>query len=353
MQPLSLEKKFFEYILPEDLIAQSPSKERSSSRLLYVDHNKKMHDLYFYNIVNLMKKGDLLIFNNTKVIKARLSGHKESGGKIEIMIERILNNNRALAQIKSNKPIRDNTKIFISDRTYAIIEKRHNDFFELKFSDCINKILDQYGRIPLPPYIKKNIDEIDELRYQTVYAKLSGAVAAPTAGLHFDNNIISDLEKFGIETSFITLHVGAGTFQPIRTSSIEKHIMHSEQYHVPQNTIEKIKTARSSGNKIIAVGTTTARALESASLINNNYDCINRTILEETNGETQLYIRPGYKFRIIDNLITNFHLPKSTLLLLVAALTGQDTIHEAYQHAIKEKYRFFSYGDAMFIEPSI
>ncbi|WBF65665.1 MAG: tRNA preQ1(34) S-adenosylmethionine ribosyltransferase-isomerase QueA [Candidatus Kinetoplastibacterium crithidii] len=353
MQPLSLEKEFFEYTLPEDLIAQNPSKERSSSRLLYVDHNKKMHDLYFYNIVNLIKKGDLVVFNNTKVIKARLSGNKESGGKVEVMIERILNNSKALVQIKSNKPIKNNTKIFISNDIYAIVDKRHDNFFELKFSTYIHTILDQYGKIPLPPYIKKNIDEIDELRYQTVYAKLSGAVAAPTAGLHFDNSMMDDFKILGIETSFITLHVGAGTFQPIRTSNIEQHIMHSEQYHVPQDTVEKIKKARSNGNKIIAVGTTTARALESAALVNDNYDCINKTILEETKGETQLYIRPGYKFRIVDNLITNFHLPKSTLLLLVAALTGQNTIYAAYQHAIKKKYRFFSYGDAMFIEPSI
>ncbi|AGF46679.1 S-adenosylmethionine:tRNA ribosyltransferase-isomerase [Candidatus Kinetoplastibacterium desouzaii TCC079E] len=352
MYSQKLETKFFDYIIPNDLIAQNPSDKRSSSRLLHIDKNKNIHDLFFYDIKKLIKPGDLLIFNDTKVIKARLQSFKESGGKSEIMLERILESHQAIVQIKSNKPIKNGSKLFVSKDIYVLVKERQNNFFKVSFSEDIYNVLDKYGTIPLPPYIKKNINPNDEFRYQTIYAKELGAVAAPTAGLHFDQEIIDDLKNQGVKTAFLTLHVGAGTFQPIRTNNFEDHVMHAERYMIPQITIDAIKNTRADGKRIIAVGTTSARALESASLIKDNYDNRNRIIHNATQEETNLYIKPGYKFRIIDALITNFHLPKSTLLLLVSALAERKMIQEAYTHAIKEKYRFFSYGDAMFIEPS-
>lgn len=340
----------FNYFLPKNLIAQNPEVERSNSKLLYIDSRKNTHDLHFYDLTKILEPGDLLVFNDTKVIKARLRAQKPSGGKIEILIERILGTDMAIAQIKSNSTIKTGTKILISNIVEAYVSSRNSDFFILKFSENIDSVLEKYGDIPLPPYIKKYNDYSDELRYQTIFAKNPGAVAAPTAGLHFDKKVLMDLELHGIKMAFLTLHVGAGTFQPIRTQDINEHIMHTERYNIPSSTIKSIKDARANGKRIIAVGTTSARALESAALDSNNYSSLNRSIINPVCNETNLFIKPGYKFRIVDALITNFHLPKSTLLILVSAFAGKDSILNAYDHAVKCNYRFFSYGDAMFLE---
>ncbi|AGF48843.1 tRNA preQ1(34) S-adenosylmethionine ribosyltransferase-isomerase QueA [Candidatus Kinetoplastidibacterium galati] len=340
----------FNYFLPKNLIAQTPELERSNSRLLHIDSKNNTYDLYFSDLTKILEPGDLLIFNDTKVIKARLKAQKYSGGKIEILVERILDPNTAVAQIKSNSTIKIGTKIIISNIVEVCITSRNSDFFILKFSENINDVLEKYGDIPLPPYIKKNNDNSDETRYQTIFAKNPGAIAAPTAGLHFDQRILKELQLCGIKIAFLTLHVGAGTFQPIRTQDINEHIMHTERYDIPLSTIKSIQSARTNGKRIIAVGTTSARALESAALNPYNYSSIYRNIINPVCNETNLFIKPGYKFKIVDALVTNFHLPKSTLLILVSALAGRDRILEAYEHAVKHNYRFFSYGDAMFIE---
>ncbi|AFZ83473.1 S-adenosylmethionine:tRNA ribosyltransferase-isomerase [Candidatus Kinetoplastibacterium blastocrithidii TCC012E] len=340
----------FNYFLPKNLIAQNPEIERSNSRLLHIDSGKNIHDLNFCDLAEILEPGDLLVFNDTKVIKARLKAQKPSGGKIEILIERILDSNIALAQIKSNSTIKLGTKVLISNIIEVDIFSRSNDFFLLNFSENIAIVLEKYGDIPLPPYIKKQKDNSDELRYQTIFAKNPGAVAAPTAGLHFDQKILKKLKSRDIKMAFLTLHVGAGTFQPIRTQYINEHRMHTERYDIPSSTIKSIKDARLKGKRIIAVGTTSARALESAALNSDNYSSENRSIINPVCNETNLFIKPGYKFKIVDALITNFHLPKSTLLILVSALAGRDRILKAYNHAVKYNYRFFSYGDAMFVE---
>ncbi|AGF48146.1 S-adenosylmethionine:tRNA ribosyltransferase-isomerase [Candidatus Kinetoplastibacterium oncopeltii TCC290E] len=340
----------FDYFLPKNLIAQNPEVERSNSRLLHIDSRKNTHDLHFYDLTKTLEPGDLLVFNDTKVIKARLKAQKNSGGKVEILIERILDPNTAIAQIKSNSTIKIGTKIIISNIVEVYISSRNSDFFILKFSENIDNVLEKYGNIPLPPYINKHNDAFDELRYQTIFAKNPGAIAAPTAGLHFDQRILKELKSRGINMAFLTLHVGAGTFKPIRTQDINEHIMHTEKYEIPLSTIKSIQDARTNGKRVIAVGTTSARALESAALDQNNYSLLNRCIINPVCSDTNLFIKPGYEFKIIDALVTNFHLPKSTLLILVSALASKDIILKAYDHAVKCNYRFFSYGDAMLIE---
>ena len=333
----------FDYHLPAELIAQHPAKERTGSRLLHVDGNTGVFaDRQFRDLPGQLRAGDVLVFNNTQVIKARLHGHKESGGKVEILIERVLaDGQRALAHVRASKsPLPGATLIFKEDITATMIA-RANDLFELDFAANVFEILQRIGEVPLPPYIEHIADIDDEQRYQTVYARHPGSVAAPTAGLHFDEAMLDLLRGKGVELAYVTLHVGAGTFRPVRDDDISKHVMHSECYAVPTETVAAIAKAKAHGGRVVAVGTTSMRTLEAASR--------DGTLTAET-GETQIFITPGYAFRTVDRLITNFHLPKSTLMMLVSAFAGTENIQRAYAHAVAERYRFFSYGDAMLLE---
>ena len=333
----------FDYHLPAELIAQHPAKERTGSRLLHVDGNTGVFaDRQFRDLPGQLRAGDVLVFNNTQVIKARLHGHKESGGKVEILIERVLaDGQRALAHVRASKsPLPGATLIFKEGITATMIA-RADDLFELDFAANIFDILQRIGEVPLPPYIDHIADSDDEQRYQTVYARHPGSVAAPTAGLHFDEAILDVLRGKDVELAYVTLHVGAGTFRPVRDDDITKHVMHSECYAVPTETVAAIAKAKADGGRIVAVGTTSMRTLEAASR--------DGTLTAET-GETQIFITPGYAFRTVDRLITNFHLPKSTLMMLVSAFAGTENIQRAYAHAVAERYRFFSYGDAMLLE---
>jgi len=333
----------FDYHLPEELIAQSPAAQRTASRLLHLDgRTGVLADLQFRNIAALIPEGDVIVFNDTRVIKARLGGRKESGGRVEVLIERVLRAGLVWAQVRASHPPRDGSVLLLADAVRATVVERHGDLYKLRFENCENvfDLLDRHGAMPLPPYITRVPGEEDEVRYQTVYAKTPGAVAAPTAGLHFDDPLIDVLRRRGADIAYVTLHVGAGTFQPVRTSVLSEHEMHTEWYHVPEATVEAIERARRGGGRVIAVGTTSLRALETAA----------STGLRAGYGETKLFIVPGYRFQVVDRLITNFHLPKSTLLMLVAAFAGLDNILRAYRHAIERRYRFFSYGDAMLIE---
>lgn len=339
----------FDYELPEELIAQSPAEQRNKSRLLRVDAQGHCHDHQFTDLIEFLRPNDLLVFNNTKVIKARLFGQKSTGGKIELLIERLLDDNRALAHIKASKSPKLNTTLhFADDRFSAEVVEREDALYELIFSEALLPLLDQFGETPLPPYITHTPDVEDDKRYQTVYAKTPGAVAAPTAGLHFDDELLKQLADKGINTAFVTLHVGAGTFQPVRTEEIKDHIMHAEWYEVDPTVIEAINAARVAGGRVIAVGTTSVRALESAAQFGGTLEGIRCPIAHQ--GDTRLFITPGYQFKVVDALITNFHLPQSTLLMLVSALMGLDNMKKTYEHAIKQRYRFFSYGDSMFID---
>lgn len=335
----------FDYHLPPELIAQFPLSERTSSKLLCV--NKKTGEIKhqsFFNLVDLLKPNDLLVFNNTRVMPARLYAKKITGGKIEILIERILTSDKVIAHVKSNKSLKIPTKIVLENDVEAEIINRCGDLFELIFAidTTVTDLLHEIGEIPLPKYIHRDTNEDDNERYQTVYASQEGAVAAPTAGLHFDHHLLTQIKQQGINIAFVTLHVGAGTFKPVQTENITQHKMHSEYIEVSQQVCDLVAKTREKAGRIIAVGTTTVRALESAT---NEAGEIN-----PYQGETQIFIYPGYKFRCIDTLITNFHLPKSSLLMLVCALGGYDTIFKAYEQAIKNQYRFYSYGDAMWID---
>ncbi|OCG33074.1 tRNA preQ1(34) S-adenosylmethionine ribosyltransferase-isomerase QueA [Gilliamella sp. Choc4-2] len=334
----------FNFTLPKELIAKHPSKIRSSCRLLSLDGNTgKIEHGVFTDIIEKINPGDLLIFNNTKVIPARLYGKKMSGGKIEILIERLLDNNRALAHIKASKSPKAGTELLLGENEPIRVTMlaRHDTLFELQFPNDVLSILNKIGHIPLPPYIDRPDDEQDHEVYQTVYSKVPGAVAAPTAGLHFDDPLIAKLKEKGAEIAFVTLHVGAGTFQPVRVENIESHVMHAEYAEVPESVVDAVLTCKFRGNKVIAVGTTSVRALESAA---QKTGCITPFF-----GDTQIFIYPGYHFNVVDSLITNFHLPESTLIMLVSAFAGYENTMNAYQQAVKELYRFFSYGDAMFI----
>lgn len=338
----------FDFDLPKNLIAQFPLSKRSSSKLLHLDaQSGKITHHKFSELPNILLPNDLLIFNNTKVIRARMFGQKESGGKVEILVERILDNKTMLAQIRASKPPRPTSKIFLTknnklSKIYFTVQERNSAFYtlELHLNKCLKKILTKFGSLPLPPYIEHSPSVNDEIRYQTIFAKKAGAVAAPTAGLHFDKELFAQLKKKKIDVAFITLHVGAGTFQPIRTDTVEEHQMHREYFEIPAITIKKITQTRKKGGRIIAVGTTTVRALESASNTNK---------FNKIQGDTDIFLYPGKEFHVIDALITNFHLPKSSLIMLVSAFAGQQNIMKAYKIAIDKKYRFFSYGDAMFI----
>lgn len=334
----------FNYQLPEELIAQYPLQKRTASRLLHVKGGS-FKDCMFSDLLTLVGPGDLMIFNDTRVIPARLHGHKHSGGKVEVLIERILDEHRVLAHIRASKSPRTGSKLLLEDEVNAEMLGRHGELFELEFKSAqtVLQILEQYGHMPLPPYIERDDELADQQRYQTVYANRPGAVAAPTAGLHFDETMLEQLKQAGVESGFVTLHVGAGTFQPVRVDDIKDHHMHSEYLEVSEEVVKQIEHTRSRGGRVIAVGTTAVRSLETAAQDGK---------LAPYSGETTIFIYPGYKFQVIDALVTNFHLPQSTLLMLVSALGGQQNIMQAYQHAVAMKYRFFSYGDAMFIEKS-
>ena len=334
----------FDYALPRELIAQFPPPERPASRLLHLDgRTGVVSDRQFREIATLMAPGDVMVFNDTRVIKARLAGRKKTGGRVEVLVERVLSGNEALAQVRASHPPREGAALVLSDAVEATVMARRGEFFQLRFENCsdVFALLDRYGAVPLPPYIEHPPVAGDEARYQTVYARERGAVAAPTAGLHFDEALLAELRRRGVEAAYLTLHVGAGTFQPVRIQNIAEHEMHSEWYHVPQETVDAVTRARATGGRVLAVGTTSLRALETAAASGE---------LKAGYGETRLFVVPGYEFRVVERLLTNFHLPKSTLLMLVSAFGGMDNIRRAYRHAIASRYRFFSYGDAMLIE---
>jgi S-adenosylmethionine:tRNA ribosyltransferase-isomerase len=325
----------FDYELPPELIAQHPSATRSASRLLRVA-GEALSDHRFSDLPQLLSPGDLLVLNDTRVIKARLLGEKSSGGRVEALIERVVAEREALAQVRASKPPRPGSALRLGPIEVEVLG-REGEFYRLHFPGSVLELLDRHGSVPLPPYISHAPEADDEARYQTVYARAPGAVAAPTAGLHFDEALLATLAKRGVEFAYVTLHVGAGTFQPVRVKSLAEHRMHDERYEIPRATADAIAAARRRGGSIIAIGTTTVRCLEASGGAAGS-------------GETDLFITPGFAFRVVDRLVTNFHLPKSTLLVLVSAFAGIEPIRRAYRHAVEKRYRFFSYGDAMLVD---
>lgn len=341
-----MRKSDFHFDLPAALIAQAPLPERTGSRLLCLDGGSgALTDLHFSDLPSLLRAGDLLVFNNTRVIPARLFGEKDSGGRIEVLLERLLSERRVLAQVRASKPPKSGQSLKMDGGVQATVVTRHGEFYEIEFEigEPLLTVLERIGHVPLPPYIDRPDAHADRERYQTVYAQTPGAVAAPTAGLHFDVPLLGRLMALGVEQAFITLHVGAGTFQPLRVDTLEEHRMHKEWLTVSADTAARVQAAKRDGRRVIAVGTTVVRALESAA--GNGH-------VNAFNGETDIFIYPGYRFRAVDALITNFHLPESTLLMLVCALAGTDKVLRAYRHAVEQRYRFFSYGDAMFVTPA-
>ncbi|EIM39364.1 S-adenosylmethionine:tRNA ribosyltransferase-isomerase [Acinetobacter sp. HA] len=336
----------FSFDLPDELIARYPLEQRSASRLLHLDAEGQYHDHQFTDILDLLNEGDLLVLNDTKVMKARLKGKRASGGAVEVLVERMMDQFIAHCHIKASNTPKAGAEVFIGpDAVKVTVQGRHENLFVVEFSQPILDVLDQYGALPIPPYFNREAEEIDTLRYQTVFndpTKLA-SVAAPTASLHFDEDLLKKLEEKGIQKTFVTLHVGAGTFLPVRTDNIENHIMHSEWCQVSDASMALIKATKERGNKVITVGTTATRATESAAQANGGE-------LKGWTGDTQIFIYPGYEFKVVDRLITNFHLPESTLLMLVSALSNRDNILNAYKYAVESKYRFFSYGDAMLID---
>lgn len=340
-----MKKSDFDFHLPPELIAQAPLPERSASRLLLLDVERQaLQDRLFRDLPGLLRAGDLLIFNDTRVLPARLYGRKESGGAVEILLERVTGAHEAIAQLGVSKKPKEGGRIELADGSHAVVLGRDGPFFRLRFesTEPLERLLRRLGEMPLPPYIERHADAADMERYQTVYAREPGAVAAPTAGLHFDEATLATLRAQGVEFGYVTLHVGAGTFQPVRSEDIKDHQMHREWLNVGAGLVEQVRKTRARGGRVIAVGTTVVRALESASRDGQ---------LMPFAGETQIFIFPGYRFSSIDGLITNFHLPQSTLLMLVSALAGREFVLEAYRHAVEQRYRFFSYGDAMMILP--
>jgi S-adenosylmethionine:tRNA ribosyltransferase-isomerase len=335
----------FDYQLPDALIARYPLPERGGSRLLHVDGGTgSITDRRFAELPDLFRASDLLVFNDTRVIKARLRGVKDTGGRIEALVERVLSEHEALAFIRASKSPRPGMVLRFADAVQALVLERVGDMVRLAFdpSRSVLEWLDAFGEVPLPPYLNRHPEAGDDARYQTVYARDPGAVAAPTAGLHFDEAMLATLKETGVATAFVTLHVGAGTFQPVRVEDLLEHRMHTERYAIPHATVEAIARTREAGGRVCAVGTTSLRALESAARGGS---------LAAGEGETDLFITPGYRFRVVERLLTNFHLPRSTLLMLVSAFGGTDLMRRAYAHAVGKAYRFFSYGDAMLIEP--
>jgi len=337
--------KEFSFELPEQLIASQPQAERSASRLLVMHRQSgELQHQIFKDILQLLNPGDLLVFNNTRVIPARLFGEKSSGGKVEVLVERLLQGQRFLAHIRASKAPKPGTELLLENSAKVIMQQRHDTLFELELlgDEPVLAMLERLGHMPLPPYIARPDTEEDKARYQTVYNQKPGAVAAPTAGLHFDQPLLDQLQAKGIEFAYVTLHVGAGTFQPVRVDSILEHKMHAEYIEVDQAVVDAVAACKARGNKVVAVGTTSVRSLESAAKQHGGE-------LKPYSGDTQIFIYPGYQFKVIDSLITNFHLPESTLIMLVSAFSTREHVLNAYQTAIAEHYRFYSYGDAMFI----
>lgn len=333
----------FDYALPPELIAQHPPAARTDSRLLRLE-SAGLRDLAFADFPDLVQPGDVLVFNDTRVIKARLHGTKASGGRVEVLIERVIGSHEALAHVRASKAPKAGTRLLLADTLEVETLGRVDELFHLRFdpSRTVFEWLEEHGHVPLPPYIAHPDSAEDARRYQTVYAAHPGAVAAPTAGLHFDEAMLTRLRNRGVQMAFVTLHVGAGTFQPVRVERIADHRMHREWYEIPGETVSAIGRAHAAGRDVIAVGTTSLRALEAAAAAEGG--------LQPGSGETALFITPGFQFQVVDRLLTNFHLPRSTLLMLVSAFAGIESIRNAYQHAVAQRYRFFSYGDAMFID---
>ncbi len=337
----------FDYALPPELIAQYPVEPRTGSRLLHLDGGTgAIEDAQFSDLPRYLPPGDLLVVNDTRVIKARLTGHKESGGKVEVLIERLCDERHALVSIRASHAPKAGSRMTLADAVTATVLGREGEFYRLRLEDerSMLELLEHFGSVPLPPYIQRPAEAVDQSRYQTVYAKDPGAVAAPTAGLHFDEAMLNALRQAGVAMAAVTLHVGAGTFQPVRVENIADHRMHRERYEVPPSTAAAIAETRKRGGRVTAVGTTTLRALEAAASGELKEE------LKAGSGETDIFITPGHRFRIVDRLLTNFHLPRSTLLMLVSAFGGVEHVRAAYRHAVQARYRFFSYGDAMLIE---
>ncbi len=334
----------FDYDLPAELIAKHPATERRASRLLVVDpdHERAFQDSCFADLLQFLRVGDLLVFNDTRVIRARLHGKKQSGGRVEIMIERMLPDNAALALIRASKSPKSGTAIELAGDCTATVLGRDDEMFILQFSVPLESFLQQFGDVPLPPYLDRHAESADSERYQTVYARSPGAVAAPTAGLHFDEQMLEETAAIGVRHAYITLHVGAGTFQSLREEHVEANRLHKERLQVGEDVCAAVRETQAAGGRVIAVGTTSVRALEAASAHGD---------IQPFSGETDLFILPGYQFRSVDAMLTNFHLPQSSLLMLVAAFAGREVMLDAYRHAVAQRYRFFSYGDAMLILP--
>jgi S-adenosylmethionine:tRNA ribosyltransferase-isomerase len=329
----------FDYFLPPELIAQIPLPQRSASRLLEMD-GARLYDRSFSDLPRLLRRGDLLVLNDSKVLHARLLGRKDSGGQVEVLIERLEGDEEAVAQVRASKSPKAGSRLRLEDAFEVEVLGRTGEFYRLRFPGDAADLIERHGRLPLPPYIERMAAAGDETRYQTVFAREKGSVAAPTAGLHFDHELLALLRETGVAIAHVTLHVGAGTFQPVRTENLAEHRMHTERYTVPAATVEAVAATRAAGGRLIAVGTTTLRTLEGAAAEGE---------VKVGAGETAMFITPGYRFRVVDSLITNFHLPKSTLLMLVSAFGGLEPLRAAYRHAIAERYRFFSYGDAMLL----
>ncbi len=338
---MSLTLADFDYALPAELIAQAPLPERTASRLLVVD-GPELKDARFTALPGFLRSGDLLVFNDTRVLHARLLGVKDSGGHVEVLIERPIGRHEALAQVRASHAPKPGSRLLLEDALDVEVVAREGEFFLLRFPDTddLVTLLERHGKLPLPPYIERDAGAEDESRYQTVYAQERGSVAAPTAGLHFDEALLARLRAQGVELAWLTLHVGAGTFQPVRVDDLSQHRMHRERYILPAETVVAIQAAKARGGRVIAVGTTSLRALEAAAQEGE---------IVAGASETEIFILPGFRFRVADALITNFHLPKSTLLMLVSAFAGMAQTRETYRHAVAERYRFFSYGDAMFV----
>jgi S-adenosylmethionine:tRNA ribosyltransferase-isomerase len=337
----------FDFKLPPDLIAQFPAGQRAGSRMLCLEGSTGvLRDAMFTDLPRYFRAGDVVVLNDTRVIKARLHGVKDSGGKVEVMVERVLDSHSVLALVRASHSPKQGSRLFLEDAIEVSVFAREGDFYILRFNhpDTAVVLLERHGNLPLPPYISRSTTGMDEARYQTVYAREPGAVAAPTAGLHFDETMLAKLREIGVIITFVTLHVGVGTFQPIRVENLADHRMHKERFHVPEETVQAIQRTVARGGRVLAVGTTSLRALEAAAAGNGDGQ------LRAGHGDTDIFITPGYQLRVVQRLLTNFHLPRSTLMMLVSAFGGLENIHRAYQHAIKERYRFFSYGDAMLIE---
>jgi S-adenosylmethionine:tRNA ribosyltransferase-isomerase len=344
-----MQRSDFFFELPEGLIAQYPTPQRTGSRLLHLKQDGSVVDRYFRELPSLLRAGDLLVFNDTRVIPARLFGKKATGGQVEVLVERVLDEHRVLAHVRASKSPKHGAELHLEGGIVARVEGRQDALFELRLcaDASVLELLEAHGHMPLPPYIAREDAGADRERYQTVYARRKGAVAAPTAGLHFDQAMLDNLAGQGVVSAFVTLHVGAGTFQPVRVDNIAEHHMHSEYIEVPAEVVTAIQQTKARGGRVVAVGTTSVRALESAARHSPSGE------LAPFHGDTDIFITPGYEFQVVDALITNFHLPESTLLMLVCALAGYEPVMAAYAHAVEAGYRFFSYGDAMFLERAV